>query len=418
MEDGTTLFEQLRRAHMFRYSGLYFAFAWGSITAVDVVGDNVSAPNWIEPVLVALWVTLFPLFLLLVWINRRKFITTDHPVTRGGFDIIIALIVGAIAIYSGIRLVSALLDPRAPERTFEFVEDTIRIGGKDFLEQSLLVELLAQKIENDNPETTAQRLHYVGETDFVLNRVTKGEIDLWVDYSGTILTQHLGKDRAFALDRSNHELRALNILEDEDPTYPTEILAPFGFSNNYTLVMRKSEVDQKLGANRADQTLSRLAEAGRSQRFTFGINYGSAARGDGLRGLAAFYDFDYDIVLIEHDDIYRMLDERPDVDFVLGFTTDPQLAYTEQYLELIDDREFWAEYRAFPLINEQYAARHPEIVSSISALEEQFTAADIRIAMRRIIDAGFSTESVKRKEFDIVEAEARRMLLQRGLIRR
>lgn len=418
IETKPNLFDELRRAHVFRYSGLYFAFAWGSITVVDVIGDNIGAPAWIEPILVALWVTIFPVFLLFIWVNRRKHISAEHTISRGGFDIIIAIIVSAIVIYSGIRLVALFSDgSNRTTKQYEFSENLIRIGGKDFLEQSLLVELLAHKIENDFPDITVNREHYIGETDYVLSRVIRGEVDLWVDYSGTILSVHLNKQTEVTQRVGNHTTNALNRLILEDGIYPSQVLSPLGFENNYTLVMRRSDAVRLLGPEPADWTISNLAQISRNQEFSFGVNYGFAARADGMRGLSDYYDLEYKVQQFDHDDVYRML-ETSAVDFVIGFTTDAQLGYNERFLELRDDKGFWPIYRAYPLINSQYAKENPEVVESINSLRNEFSAIQIRTALRRIQDAGFTMENVRARDFNIIREEARRMLSERGLINR
>ena len=100
------------------------------------------------------------------------------------------------------------------------------VGSKNFTEQFVLGELIAQTLERYGGLTVDRRLNLGGT--FICDRALRaGDIDVYVEYTGTALTavfkQAVGHDRAQVLDAVRQQYAASG----------RTMLAPLGFNNTF-----------------------------------------------------------------------------------------------------------------------------------------------------------------------------------------
>ena len=109
------------------------------------------------------------------------------------------------------------------------------IGAKNFSEQYILAELMAGKLEGRG--ATVQRRVNLGSV-IAYRALASGEIDAYVDYSGTLWANILNRTdnpgRAAVLDGLRRELKARDGVV---------LLAPLGFENAYALAMRRDRAE-------------------------------------------------------------------------------------------------------------------------------------------------------------------------------
>jgi len=126
---------------------------------------------------------------------------------------------------------------------------SIRVGGKDFTEQSILGEILAVLIEYKSNIKVDRKL-YLGGTMICFNALKAGDLDLYAEYTGTGLVNILQREVITEADE------AFDIVKKEfAEKYHLIWFKPFGFNNTYTLTMRRKDAD-KMGI----QTFSDLAQ--------------------------------------------------------------------------------------------------------------------------------------------------------------
>ncbi|MDY7011798.1 MAG: glycine betaine ABC transporter substrate-binding protein [Planctomycetota bacterium] len=133
-------------------------------------------------------------------------------------------------------------------------EGTIRIGGKDFTEQSILGEIMAILIECSSNIKVERKL-YLGGTMICFNALKSGDLDVYAEYTGTGLVSILQRDAIPDPDKAY-----LGVKEDFKDKWNLVWLDPFGFNNTYTLTMRHKQA-QKLDI----RTFSDLAQYVRSE---------------------------------------------------------------------------------------------------------------------------------------------------------
>jgi osmoprotectant transport system permease protein len=107
---------------------------------------------------------------------------------------------------------------------------TYVVGAKNFSEQYILAELMAQRLEGEG--ATVQRKEDLGSA-VAYRALAAGEVDVYVDYSGTLWTNVLGRTdnpgRQAVLDQLTAELKRRDGVV---------VLGSLGFENAYAFVMR------------------------------------------------------------------------------------------------------------------------------------------------------------------------------------
>ena len=237
--------------------------------------------------------------------------------------------------------------------------ERIVVGSKNFTEQVILGELMAQAIERYAALPVDRRLNLGGT--FICDRaIQSGDIDLYVEYSGTALT---------AVFKQPVQREPSVVLEEVRRLYADSgrsMLMPLGFNNTFAILVRGADA-QARGLTR----LSQLAEYAPGWRAAFGYEF--LERPDGFRGLAGVYGLRFreqprvmDLTLM-----YRALAEGQ-VDVAAGDATAGLIdALNLSILE--DDRQYFPPYDAVPVVHSSTLLRHPEIGAAIARLSGRVT---------------------------------------------
>ncbi|SDF27119.1 glycine betaine ABC transporter substrate-binding protein [Terriglobus roseus] len=230
----------------------------------------------------------------------------------------------------------------------------IVIGAKNFTEQVLLGELLAQEIEAQGEPV--DRRFYLAGSYIAHQALVSGRIDAYVEYTGTALTsilkQPLDHDPQRVFDtvaRIYHE--RYNVL----------VMPSLGFENTFAMVMRGEDAD-RLHVSR----LSQLAPAAPSLRL--GVGYEFEERPDGLHGLQAAYGLHFadSPRVMDLGLLYRAL-QNHQVDIVSGNSTDGAITALG-FRVLADDRHYFPPYQAVPLVREDMLRAHPAALKALQML--------------------------------------------------
>jgi osmoprotectant transport system substrate-binding protein len=247
------------------------------------------------------------------------------------------------------------------------------IGAKNFTEQVVLGELLAQEIEAKAHLPVERRFYLAGS--YICNQaLVAGRIDAYVEYTGTALTAILKQP----LDRDPERVLATvtRLYQQKDQV---TVEPPLGFENTFAMVIRGDE------ARRLH--LTTLSEAARyTPQWHLGVGYEFEQRPDGLPGLEKAYGLRFagpprtmDLGLL-----YRALNERQ-VDMIAANSTDGQIPeFGLTVLE--DDRHYFPPYQAVPLVRDAALRRWPGIGAAASALAGKVDADAMR-AMNEAVDA-------------------------------
>jgi osmoprotectant transport system substrate-binding protein len=246
------------------------------------------------------------------------------------------------------------------------------IGAKNFTEQVVLGELLAQEIEAKSNLKVERRFYLAGS--YICNQaLISGRIDAYVEYTGTALTaifkQPINRDPQQVLDT----VRRLYASK-----YHVTVGPPLGFDNSFAMIIRGDDA-RRLNLT----TLSQAAPY--TPQWKLGVGYEFEQRPDGLPGLSAAYGLKFngpprtmDLGLL-----YRAINSHQ-VDMIAGNTTDgPIQAFGLTVLE--DDKHYFPPYQAVPLVRDAALKRWPQIQTALDALAGKISADDMR-AMNEAVD--------------------------------
>ena len=275
----------------------------------------------------------------------------------------------AVAVLSVVAVVAAaaVLLGRASEDRGAVV----RIGSKNFTEQIILGELLAQQIERSG--VRVERRLNLGGT-FICDRALRsGDIDVYVEYTGTadtaVFKHPVETDPARVRERVRGAYAAGGIT----------MLPPLGFENTFAILVRGDDA-RRLG-------LRTIADAApHAPAWQAGFGYEFLQRADGYPGLADRYGLRFaappramDLSLI-----YRALAQRQ-VDLVAGDATSGLIAAYDLVM-LEDNRRYFPPYDAVPVARSGTLLRYPAVRQAVESLAGRISVQDMR-SMNQAVDA-------------------------------
>jgi glycine betaine/choline ABC-type transport system substrate-binding protein len=229
----------------------------------------------------------------------------------------------------------------------------------------ILGELLAQQIERTTHLTVERRLN-LGGTFICHQALVAGQIDAYVEYTGTALTAILKKPVSTDAKQVFDTVR-----KEYQDQFKIEWTEPLGFNNTFVIVVRGDDA-QKLNL----KTISDAAPF--SGKWVAGFGYEFIEREDGYPGLSKLYNLHFPAAprVMDLGLTYRAL-ASGQVDVIAGNSTDG-LIDTLHLLALEDDRHYFPPYDAVPLLREEVARKHPEVRKAFAALAGKITESDMR----------------------------------------
>ena len=213
-------------------------------------------------------------------------------------------------------------------------ERPIVVGSKNFTEGRLLGELLAQRLEAEG--FAVERRLGLGGTLICYQALTSGEIDLYVEYTGTLREAILPPGQAPGLAGLRAPLGALGL----------ELLSPLGFNNTYALALA--------GPQARALDLTRISQLGSHPSLRAAFSHEFLDRRDGWRALKARYGLPQRAVGIDNALAYQSL-EKGQLDLTDANSTDGELLRFDLRV-LDDDLGFFPEYQAVPLVRRDFPA--------------------------------------------------------------
>ncbi len=275
--------------------------------------------------------------------GRKPASLTRRVATCG---VLLFLLTAAALIPAGGRL-------RSPS---ELDAGVVRIGSKNFSEQLLLGELLAQWIEAETG-LQADRRFNLGGTVICHQALTAGEIDLYVEYSGTAFLTLLGREYQPGM---TPEAILRDIRTKYTNQFDCNIFPPLGFENTYAITVRRAMADEY-----GWRSISELAEKAATLRGGFTSEF--MERPDGLPGLKRAYGLHFASVSDLSPELMYPAAAQGDVDVIGAFSTDGRiLEFDLQTLE--DDRGFFPPYQAVPVARHEILKQFPELETALRRL--------------------------------------------------
>ncbi len=270
----------------------------------------------------------------------------------------------------------------------------IKVGSKDFTEEFIVGEMYALMLENEGFKV--ERKHNLGGTPVAQAAITKGDIDLYPEYTSTALLTVLKKDpiadpaQIFSTVKSEYEQQ-----------FKLTWLTPSPFNDTNGLATTK-EIADKYGI----KTYSDLATKAPELRLGGPAEF--AERPDGIKGLQQTYGgFQFKE--------FKQLGTGPlrydglkngDIDVVVVFTTDARIA-SDKLVVLQDDKTFYPIYNIAPVVRQDTLQSNPKIADALNKLAPLLTD-DVIAGLNAQVD-------IDKKEFAAV---AKAFLDSAGLLKK
>src|SRR5271170_757672 len=244
----------------------------------------------------------------------------------------------------------ALLTACGPSR-----QNLIVIGSKNFTEQLILGEIIAQQIENKT-HLPVDRRFYLAGTFICQQAILAGRIDIYPEYTGTALTAVLkekpegGRESVYRQVKNEYARR-----------FDLSVGPTFGFDDTFAIEIRGEDA-RRLGLKSLSQA------AAYTPQWRAGFGYEFMERPDGYQGLAATYGLRFAETprIMDLGLLARALRNKQ-VDLIAGNTTDGLIPALDLFV-LDDDRHYFPPYEAVPIVRQETLARHPDVGKVLDAL--------------------------------------------------
>jgi osmoprotectant transport system substrate-binding protein len=241
-------------------------------------------------------------------------------------------------------------------------ERPIVVGSKNFTEQLILGEIVAQHLEH-RLRIKVDRKFNLGGTLLAHQALVSGDIDLYPEYTGTALTSIL------KLPPSSDRQQAFQQVQSEYlRRFQVAWLDPLGFNNTFAMVVRGEDA-------RRGQLRTLTDAAKHNPGWVLGVGYEFQQRPDGLAGLLKAYGLPLkgSVRTMDLGLIYKALEQRQ-VDMVAGNATDGSLA-TMDVTMLQDDKHYFPPYEAAIAVRTASLEARPALREALAELSGKFTDA-------------------------------------------
>jgi osmoprotectant transport system substrate-binding protein len=243
--------------------------------------------------------------------------------------------------------------------------DRIVIGSKNFTEQLVLGEVLAQQVENKT-HLSVERRFYLAGTYICQQAILAGRIDIYPEYTGTALTAILKEKPAGSRAEVYERVKA-----EYARKFDMQVGPPLGFNDTFAIEIRGEDA-RRLHVQNISQA------SAYTPQWRPGFGYEFMERPDGFKGLVATYNLRFAAPprIMDLGLLTRALKDKQ-VDIIAGNTTDGLIPAFDLFV-LDDDRHYFPPYEAVPIIRRETLTRHPEVASAITELAGKISDEEMR----------------------------------------
>lgn len=254
------------------------------------------------------------------------------------------------------------------------------VGSKDFTEQVILGEMVAQVAESQG--ISVERKFELGG-DLCHRAMLSGEMDTYVEYTGTAYTAILHHP-PISDPRTVYD----EVKKEYSEKWDIDWLKPLGFNNTFAILIR-GDVARKLKL----KTISDIIRYAPQWKAAFGQDFMS--RKDGYAGFVNAYGLRFSGQPREMDLslTYRAL-AAGQVDLIAGNSTDGLIDKLDLF-QLEDDRHYFPPYEAAPLVRSDSLKRFPKLQTALDGLAGKLTNEQMR-------NLNFEVEGDHRQPRDVV----------------
>lgn len=246
-------------------------------------------------------------------------------------------------------------------------KENIIIAGKLGSEPDILINMYKDLIEQDDKHVTVTLKPNFGTTSFLFNALKSKSIDMYPEFSGTVL-ESLVKSKGNTANLSAHKtyVKARDELKSQnDMAY----LKPMKYQNTFAVAVKRSFAEKY-----------HLKSIGDLRKIENQINAGMTLefmnRQDGLKGIKKKYSLDFKVSSMQASLRYEAL-KRGNINVGDAYSTDSQIKQLDLVM-LKDTKHVFPPYQGAPIMSEKFATSHPQIVKSLNKLSGKISDSDMQ----------------------------------------
>ncbi|MFF2091250.1 glycine betaine ABC transporter substrate-binding protein [Paenibacillus sp. NPDC058174] len=249
----------------------------------------------------------------------------------------------------------------------------IVIATKGNTESNVMQQLLKQIVEaNTSIKVDTVKL----DNSILWEAIKKGEVDAYVEYTGTALMNILKQEPDRDPDAVYNKVKTM--LEEQQNLI---MLDQLGFDSTYAFAVRKEVADQYGITN-----LTQLAEHSSQLRFAADPMIEKSSRPDGYRLVKEAYGFNFkQLVGISNPSLQLEALKNKEAEVMITIAT-KGIFEVNNLVPLEDDKHIFLPYYAAPLVRKETLEAHPELKEVLNKLSNKVSLEAIR-EMNRQIDA-------------------------------
>lgn len=264
--------------------------------------------------------------------------------------------------------------------------EPIVVASKNFTESYLLGEIIAQRLEQAGMEV--DRRFGLGGTLICFEALLAGEIDVYVEYSGTLERTILKLGQRTSILELNERLLSRGL----------SLLSPLGFNNTYAIVVRR-EVAEEF-------SLERISQLTGYRDLRVVVSHEFLEREDGWPGMRRVYGFDWIPEGIEHGLAYQAMADGS-IDITDAYSTDGELQRYDLTV-LADDKAFFPTYLAMPLIRDDLSPRAQAAIEDLAGTLDDSSMASLNasVVFEGADFASAATNHLRSIGFDVADGRS------------
>jgi len=247
-------------------------------------------------------------------------------------------------------------------------QQTVTIAVKLGSELEILINMYKDLIEAEDADINVEIKPNFGKTTFLYNAVKNDQIDIYPEFTGTVLETLIDDESIDTQGLSEEETynQAKEHLQKQDQL---TLLEPMSYNNAYALAVSD---DFKEEENL--ETISDLANI--QSDIQAGMTLEFIDREDGLRGIEELYDLDFETSSMEPALRYQAIDDGR-VNLIDAYSTDSELR--EYHLSILeDDKGLFPKYQGAPLMSTEFADDNPQVVEALDKLGGKITEEEMQ----------------------------------------
>lgn len=280
-------------------------------------------------------------------------------------------ITGALVITASIIIVPYFTGP----------QKELVIAGKLGSEPEILINMYKQLIENDTDLSVTVKPN-LGKTSFVYNALKSGDVDIYPEFTGTVLETFLKEPAKNHDPEAVYEQARDGLAKEENMAF----LKPMKYNNTYAVA-----VAPEFAKAYNLKTISDLKAVQNSVKAGFTLEFSD--RDDGYKGLQKRYGLKFDSLKTMEPKLRYSALKSGDINTLDAYSTDSEIAQYKLKV-LKDDKQLFPPYQGAPLMLKSTLEKYPELKAPLEKLAGKITDQEMSEMNYEVNVQGKSAEEV------------------------